>query len=240
MKSICAKVGCSGWYYWHWKATVYPAGLPSSRWFEHYQSVFDTVELNAPFYHWPKPATVQNWARQAKPGFQYSVKVNRQITHIKRFQGTKRLIGEFSRFADVLGASMGYFLFQLPPGYHYTPARLTAITEQLEPHRRNAVEFRHRSWWNKDVFDAFEKAGIVFCSVSAPRLPDDLVATGGVIYIRFHGATQWYRHDYSQTELETWAEKIKRSGATEVWAYFNNDFQGCAFRNAQTLKQLLG
>src|SRR5437868_139355 len=46
-------IGCSGWYYWHWKGQFYPEGLASSRWFRHYASKFNTVELNAPFYSWP-------------------------------------------------------------------------------------------------------------------------------------------------------------------------------------------
>jgi uncharacterized protein YecE (DUF72 family) len=234
------RIGCSGWYYWHWKGVVYPANLPAGQWFDHYQRTFDTVELNAPFYHWPKPATVQNWARQASPDFQYSVKVNRRITHLKRFDGTRNLVREFCRFADVLGGHMGCFLFQLPPGFHYTPARLHAIASQLDPRHRNAVEFRHASWWNDEVLTAFRDAGLIFCSVSAPGLPDEVIKTADAVYVRFHGATQWYRHDYSGAELLAWVRRIRASRAEEIWAYFNNDFQGCAFHNARTLKRLLG
>lgn len=239
MKTGCIRVGCSGWYYWHWKGAVYPADLPTSRWFEHYQRALDTVELNAPFYHWPRPATVQKWARQARPGFQYSVKVNRRITHLKRFSGTRALIREFCEFGDVLGEHMGCFLFQLPPSFYYTAARLNSVVTQLDPGRRNAVEFRHRSWWNEDVFKAFREAGLIFCSVSAPRLPDDVVHTVDAIYVRFHGAKQWYRYDYSEEELEAWAKRIRASHGKEIWVYFNNDFQGCAFRNARNLSHLL-
>jgi uncharacterized protein YecE (DUF72 family) len=239
MKRQRINIGCSGWYYQHWKGAVYPASLPSSQWFGHYQRTFDTVELNAPFYHWPRLTTVQNWTRQAKPGFRYSVKVNRHITHLKRFNGTNTLVREFCGFANVLGEHMGCFLFQLPPSFQYTAARLRSIVSQLDPRRRHAVEFRHRSWWNDDVFAAFRSAGLIFCSVSAPRLPGDVIQTADAVYLRFHGTQQWYRHDYSEAELETWAKKIRASRAKEVWAYFNNDFQGCAFRNAQALRSLL-
>jgi uncharacterized protein YecE (DUF72 family) len=239
MKTQSINVGCSGWYYRQWQGVVYPAGLPSSRWFGHYQGAFDTVELNAPFYHWPRPATVQNWARQAAPGFRYSVKANRLITHLKRFHHTKRLVRDFCELADPLGKHMGCFLFQLPPGFHYTPDRLRAIVSQLDPRYRNAVEFRHRSWWNDEVFAAFRKSGLIFCSVSAPRLPDDVIRTADAIYLRLHGAKQWYRYDYSDAELQAWAKKIRAVRARLSWVYFNNDFQGCAFRNAQALKRLL-
>src|SRR5690349_16505597 len=69
-------VGCSGWYYWHWRESFYPEGLASSRWFAHYASRFDTVELNAPFYSWPTLATIATWNRQAgRRKFVYTIKV---------------------------------------------------------------------------------------------------------------------------------------------------------------------
>jgi hypothetical protein len=84
-------VGCSGWFYWHWKGSFYPQDLPSARWFDHYASVFRTVELNAPFYSWPTVSTVKTWIRQAgRRRFVYTVKVSELITHTKRFQGTPR------------------------------------------------------------------------------------------------------------------------------------------------------
>src|SRR5687768_1813885 len=39
-------VGCSGWFYWHWRGAFYPADLPTSSWFTHYAGRFKTVELN--------------------------------------------------------------------------------------------------------------------------------------------------------------------------------------------------
>ncbi len=238
MKASGIWVGCSGWYYWHWKGVVYPAELEKDQWFEHYQQHLKTVELNAPFYHWPRPATVEGWAKRAKRGFKYSVKVNQTITHLKRFKGTRKLIAEFYKIADVLGEKMGCFLFQLPPSFKFTKPALEAILEQLDPPHRNVVEFRHASWWNPEVYDAFKRAGVVFCSVSAPRLPDEVIKTADAVYVRFHGANRWYAYDYSQGELEMWAGKILDVKPAEIWAYFNNDRDGCAFRNAGALARL--
>lgn len=232
-------VGCSGWFYWHWKKIFYPEEIPTHHWFKHYTGVFKTVELNAPFYRWPKPATVKNWRRSAPKNFRYCVKVNQLITHEKRMKGTKKLVREFCSIADVLGAQMGCFLFQFPPSHRYTAARLKSIVTQLQTGTKNVVEFRHKSWWRPSVYRAFIKAGLIFCSASGPRLPDELVKTSGAIYVRFHGLKRWYRHDYSREELATWAEKIKRSGATEAWIYFNNDRDGFAIKNAKTLRRLL-
>jgi uncharacterized protein YecE (DUF72 family) len=234
-------VGCSGWFYWRWRGDFYPEALPTSAWFPHYASRFETVEINASFYSWPTEATVKTWIRQAEgKQFVYTVKVCELITHIKRFEGTKTLVKDFGLIADLLGARMGCFLFQLPPSVHYTAAGLKKILSQLDHTRRNVVEFRHASWWNDDVYAAFRETGTIFCSCSGPRLPDQLVKTADDIYVRFHGTKQWYRHDYSEAELSVWSKRIKESGAGRVWAYFNNDYEGYATKNAQLLSALLG
>ena len=235
-----AHIGCSGWFYWHWKRCFYPPDMPTSCWFEHYAARFKTVELNAPFYAWPTVATVRTWLKQAgRRNFVYTVKVSELITHVKRFAGTRTLVRDFGYIADLLGPRMGCLLFQLPPSYHFTPARLLAIVSQLESHRRNVVEFRHASWWNDQVYAAFTDAGIIFCSCSGPRLPDVLVKTTDEIYVRFHGTSRWYRHNYSKAELEVWSQRIRGSGAKRVWAYFNNDRECHAIANAKSFRRLL-
>ncbi len=235
-EKLKAHVGCSGWFYWHWRDTFYPEGTPSSRWFEHYASRFDTVELNAPFYSWPTLATVATWNRQCgRRRFVYTVKVNELITHTRRFAHTATLVRDFGLIADLLGPRFGCFLFQLPPSFQYSSAALARIVKQLDERRRNVVEFRHRSWWNDKVYRAFEESGTIFCSTSGPRLPDELVKTADDVYVRFHGTKRWYRHDYSKEELAVWTARIGGSGARSVWAYFNNDREGYAIKNAREL-----
>lgn len=232
-------IGCSGWYYWHWRDCFYE-GAPSSKWFEFYSSNFNTVELNAPFYSWPTLATVQTWNRQAgAKKFVYTVKANELITHTKRFMRCKELVRDFGLIADLLGPRFGCFLFQLPPSFKYTPAALKRVLDSLDPARRNVVEFRHKSWWNERVFRAFRDSGTIFCSISAPRLPDELVKTADEVYIRFHGTKRWYRHDYTREELAAWVQRIRASDAKRVWAYLNNDREGFAIKNARELLRQL-
>jgi uncharacterized protein YecE (DUF72 family) len=233
-------VGCSGWFYWHWRGVFYPDELPTSQWFHHYSGEFRTVELNAPFYSWPTVASVKKWALQTEgEAFHYTVKVCELITHVKRFQSTKTLVKDFGYIADLLGEKMGCFLFQLPPSYDFSSARLRSIVAQLDPRRRNVVEFRHRSWWNDEVYDAFRAENISFCSCSGPRLPDELITTAKDVYLRFHGTTRWYRHDYTREELVQWADRVKACGAERVWAYFNNDREGYSIKNAHAFQKLI-
>ncbi|MGX5829960.1 DUF72 domain-containing protein [Mesorhizobium sp. 43Arga] len=235
-----AYVGCSGWFYWKWRGNFYPAEIATSEWFNHYAQQFDTVEINASFYSWPTVANVKSWLRQ--PGsraFVYTVKVCELITHVKKFEGTDTLVTDFGLIADILGDRMGCFLFQLPPSYRFTEERLSAILGQLNHRRRNVVEFRHASWWNETVYSAFRESGTIFCSCSAPRLPDVLVRTADEVYLRMHGPQRWYRHDYGDGELSEWVERIRESGARRAWIYFNNDYEGFAPRNALTMRRLL-
>ena len=232
-------IGCSGWFYWHWRDTFYQS-LPTHKWFAHYSKKFKTVELNAPFYRWPTPSTVRCWIRQApKRGFVYSIKVNGLITHEKRFKATKRLVRKFYETVAPLGEKLGCLLFQVPPSFRYSKARLRNILAQLDPNFKNVLEFRHKSWWNANVYRALRRANVIFCSMSGPRLPDKLVKTSPDIYIRFHGLKKWYRHDYSREELLPWARRIKASGAEQAWIYFNNDRNLYAIKNGRALLRLL-
>ncbi len=234
-------IGCSGWFYWKWRGTFYPADLPTSEWFGYYARRFNTVEINASFYSWPTRAGVNAWLRAAgRRKFVYTVKACELITHVKKFAGTKDLVRDFGVVADLLRERMGCFLFQLPPSYHYSPARLKSILAQLDHRRRNVVEFRHASWWRERVFNAFRETGTMFCSVSAPRLPEELIKTSDDIYIRLHGRDRWYRHDYTNAELQEWKDRIEAAGAKRVWIYFDNDFGGYAPKNARALRKLLG
>ena len=206
----------------------------------HYAKRFHTVELNAPFYAWPTVGTVKTWKKQSgRRRFVYTVKASELITHVRRFSRTSELVKDFGLIADLLGPAMGCFLFQLPPSFKYSRARLTRIVEQLDPRHRNVVEFRHRSWWNATVYAAFRERGIIFCSCSGPRLPDELVTTAEDVYIRFHGTKKWYRHDYTREELKVWAERVRDAKPARVWAYFNNDREGYAIKNARAFLRLL-
>ena len=114
-------------------------------------------------------ATVRSWVNQAQNRpFVYTIKVCELITHVKQFKGTAELVKDFRFIDPLLKSHMGGFLFQLPPSFHYTAPRLKRILDQLDPSKRNVVEFRHESWWNKQTFLAFKKTNTIFCSCSAP------------------------------------------------------------------------
>jgi uncharacterized protein YecE (DUF72 family) len=58
--------------------------------------------------------------------------------------------------------------------------------------------------------------------------------------VRFHYGRRGRNGNYSRTELEEWAARIRSWPAgTEVFAYFNNDWEEYAIKNARTLRRLI-
>ena len=233
-------IGCSGYFYWGWKGKFYPEDLKPNQWFKYYSSVFDTVEINSTFYHFPKSSTIKKWYKDSPENFVFSVKVNKTITHLKKFKDTQDLINQFYKVvSENLNEKLGTFLFQLPPSYKYSKNNLQKIINQLNPEFKNVVEFRHKSWWNEEVYKILKENNICFCSISSPKLPEDLIKTSDFGYVRFHGKEGWYNYDYSDKELKEWAEKIKQAQFKECFIYFNNDYNAYAPKNALTLKEML-
>ncbi len=232
-------VGCSGWFYWHWREKFYDQ-IPTKLWFQFYRENFGTVELNAPFYSWPTINTVKTWVTQTdKDKFIYTIKVPEMITHLKKMSRTQELIKDFYFTSKILKNKLGCFLFQFPPSFKYSPARIKRIVSQLDPEFRNVVEFRHKSWWTQNVYDQLKLYNIIFCSCSSPNLPNELIKTANEIYIRFHGLTKWYKHDYSTEELKEWVDKIKILKPKRIWVYFNNDNDAYAIKNAKEFMSLV-
>ncbi|URD61469.1 DUF72 domain-containing protein [Sphingomonas sp. KRR8] len=155
-------VGCSGWVYRHWREIFYPGNLPQKRWFEHYAGEFETVEINASFYRLPLASTFDGWREKAPPGFRYAVKVHRFITHNKKLLDCAEPLGTFCDLARRLGQSLGPLLHQLPPNLRRNDQRLANYLALLPSDLEHVVEFRHSSWYDKEVLALLDQNGVGF------------------------------------------------------------------------------
>jgi uncharacterized protein YecE (DUF72 family) len=232
-------LGCSGFYYNHWKNVFYPEELPKTKWLQYYSQYFNTVEINNTFYRYPTEKLLQGWYNKTPANFKFTLKANRLITHTRKFHNTEDATKRFYQLAFTLKEKLSCILFQLPPSVHKNLELLQKIASQVDTALLNILEFRHPSWWSSDVYEFMAKNNLVFCSVSAAELPETLVKTAESIYVRFHGKDGWYMGFYTYQQLEEWAEKIKKSNAKRVLAYFNNDVNANAVKNCETLKRLL-
>ena len=235
------RIGTSGWHYEHWGGRFYPEGLPKSKWLQHYAKHFDTVEINNTFYQLPKQQTFENWHKQAPKNFLYTVKANRYITHIKRLKDVSEPLDRFFKGACLLKDNLGPILYQLPPSFHKDLDRLEGFVRLLPKKLTAIFEFRHESWFSEDTYKLLDKFGAGFCSHDMPGIESPRVITGKVIYIRFHGPTGRYQGNYTKPMLEDWARWIKENikQVRSVYAYFNNDIDANAIRNAKMLKEQL-
>ncbi|ORW11712.1 DUF72 domain-containing protein [Mycobacterium kyorinense] len=237
------RIGTSGWSYDHWADVLYPRGLPSARRLARYIEVFDTVELNASFYRWPKDSTFDGWRRQLPNGFAMSVKAHRGLTHYRRLSSPEPWIERFERCWQTLGDRRGVLLVQLHPEQRRDDERLDSFLASMPAWIRVAVELRHPSWNDAGVYALLERRNAAYVVMSGAGLPCIPRATTDFVYIRMHGPDpdSMYAGSYPDDELRRWAERIAgwdREGR-DVWMYFNNDPHGHAVRNALLLKDLL-
>jgi uncharacterized protein YecE (DUF72 family) len=238
------RIGCSGWNYQHWRDGVfYPPRLPARRWLDFYAGRFDTVEVNSTFYRLPRESAVANWVRESPPGFLLAVKMSRYATHIKRLRDLAPSIALFyERIRPLVGSpKLGPVLWQLPPDFRRDDDRLEAALDQLPP-GRHCFEFRHETWFVEPVYELLRRHRVALVIGDDPRRPFQAhEVTTNWTFIRFHHGTRGRGGNYSQSELEEWAKRIDvfaREG--DVHAYFNNDWNGYAVRNAARLQRLLG
>ena len=239
------RIGCSGWQYADWRERFYPKGLPQRRWLEHYAQTFDTVEVNATFYRLAKPDAVAQWVEQTPPDFLLTLKGSQYLTHMKRLldleQGPQRFFDSVA--PAVASPKCGPILWQLPPNFRRDDERLDAWLDALRRFGplRHAVEFRHESWFDPAVYGILHAHGAAFVIGDDPRRVDwPQVVTAEWSFVRFHYSRRGRRGNYSETELVDWAARV-RDLAThgEVYAYFNNDWEGFAVENGKRLKRLL-
>ena len=240
MKDV--RIGCSGWSYAHWRGVVYPEGLAQRRWLEHYATLFDTVELNATFYRLPRRTTVAAWVERSPPGFVFAVKASRYLTHVRRLSDLGRGVDRFYACMEPLldSPKMGPVLWQLPETFRRDDERLAATLERVPP-GRHCFEFRHQSWFVPDVYELLRANGAALVIGDHPERPFQVhELTAEWTYIRFHHGSRGRRGNYSDRELDTWARRIARwRRRVEVYAYFNNDWEGFAVRNALALRERL-
>jgi uncharacterized protein YecE (DUF72 family) len=230
-------IGCSGFYYRDWKEKFYPADLPQKEWLPFYSQHFDTVEINATFYHFPKLQFLESLYKKTAASFIFTIKAPRLITHYKKFNDCESLISDFYEvITKGLKEKLGCVLFQLPSNIIYSEEKLNQLIKNLDSSFQNVIEFRHRSWWNGHVYSTLGKNKICFCGISHPTLPDNIIINTSFVYYRLHGSVQLYRSKYRRETLKRLADKIEENkGVKQVYVYFNNDYHAVGAENAKQL-----
>lgn len=238
-------VGTSGWVYGDWRGRFYPKGLPQRRWLEYYAQRFNTVELNATTYRLPKEHQIRAWCETVPPGFLYTVKLSRLITHRKTLPAR---VDEFienymQRINCFESGKVAQLLVQFPPYLTRDDVHLEAFLDKLPPDHRYVVEFREKSWMAPEVLAILRRRNMAFCIHDYPGFrTGDIVTSPDLAYVRLHGYEGLYVGNYPKKSLQHWARRIRglQERAQDVFVYFNNDTLAAAPHDAHQLRQMFG
>lgn len=240
------RIGTAGWSLprasQHRFATADPADSHLMRYAQHLPG----VEINSSFYRPHQRSTYERWAAATPPGFRFSVKLPRSVTHTARLVDTAPLLQAFVDEVAGLGDRLGCLLVQLPPSLVLDAAVADAFFASLRDLHATtsiAVEPRHASWFTPEgnALLAHWQAGRVLAD---PVLHESGRAPGGwpgLVYCRLHGSPRIYYSAYDAELIDALARRIEaaRHEAQSLWCIFDNTASGAATGNALDLHEAL-
>lgn len=241
MKKENLYIGCSGFYNNDWKGSLYPEDANSKDFLSLYSQTFNAVEINSTFYRKPTSKTLLKWYDETPDSFRFFIKIPKSITHQSRLENSREEIAAFcNHIQSHLKDKLSGFLYQLPPSFKNTAENQENIANNIDHTFLNVIEFRHSSWWQKEVFNLLKHLNIVFSGVSFPGdLPENVIINHPeILYYRLHGKPILYKSEYSKDFMNELAEKIKNSGKT-AYIFFNNTWGTAAINNSLYLKKIL-
>ena len=234
VKGMNVKIGTSGFSFPEWKGTFYPEKLPAKAFLSYYAERFPTVEINNTFYRMPTESMLQGWTSQVPESFTFVIKAPKRITHDRRLQDCGELLRFLVSATDALGPRLGPLLFQLPPNFKKDLDRLKGLFAQMPEPRRMAVEFRHASWFEDDVFDVLRANGAALCVADTGEEPVvPLVATADWGYLRLR------REEFSEAELRDWAKRIGEQPWKDAFVFMKHEEEGRGPKLAAQLRAIL-
>lgn len=263
---MAIRVGCGSWADDEYVGLLYASGLPKQDRLRTYGTIFDRVEVNSSAYRTPQRAAVKQWEEQTPAGFIFDIKLHRVFSADPHKSAQTDFVQKFvGAFEPLITANkLGAFLLTLAPAFSADKHRLDEIdllAEKLQPHLL-AVELRHRSWVEAETLastlDHFRTRKLVWVALDFPPLksskllpPIDEVTNSELAYMRLHGrnpnylkgktAAERHEHDYTETELEELAGRIRTIAprARNVHVSLNNHAHDFAPKAALALRRLL-
>jgi uncharacterized protein YecE (DUF72 family) len=219
--SVKAWIGTSGYSYPEWKGNFYPEKMAAKDMLRFYATKFPTVEINNTFYRMPKEDVLKSWAEQVPEHFAFVIKASQRITHMQRLKECGELLSYLYRVTATLGPRLGPLLFQLPPNFKKDVPRLKSFFDDMPERRRVAVEFRHASWFDDEVFETLRAQGAALCVADTGEEPvAPLVVTTDWGYLRLR------RESFSDDELRDWARRIREQPWSDAFVFLKHEEEG--------------
>ncbi|HSU14920.1 DUF72 domain-containing protein [Longimicrobium sp.] len=236
-------IGTAGWTLPKPEQAEFPAdGSHLSR----YAARFPVAEINSSFHRPHRVSTWARWADEVPPGFRFSAKLPKTITHQQKLVDVEALLDTFLGEAGALGDRLACLLVQLPPSLELDPAVAERFFLALRERTAAAVacEPRHASWFSGDADALLAGLGVARVAADPARVPAAAEPGGArdVVYHRLHGSPRMYYSAYEGDFVARLAGRLRAdaAGAREVWCIFDNTAAGAATRNALDLLGVLG
>jgi uncharacterized protein YecE (DUF72 family) len=253
------RIGCQSWGYEDWvtkpggDTVFYPHGTRPAEMLELYSRVFDTIEVDATAYGPPTASTIESWYAKAPPGFSFSLKVPRRITHDHILEPS--VYGEMEEFLERVAGlreKLGAILIQFPAVFESSKEnakKLRAFLSRLPEEFKFAVEFRSPGWFVDWTYEELASRSIALALVEGKWVDREVMfasmnaLTAKLAYVRFMGVRDLEIFDRIQRPqdpvIEFWAEKLDGLEAEDVFIYVDNYFEGFAPETANKLKHLM-
>lgn len=212
---------------------------PGSR-LERYARVFSCVEINSTFYRSHRTLTYERWAASVPDGFRFSLKVPKEITHVRRLVDCETQLASFLEETAHLGRKRGVLLVQLPPKLAFDPDVAARFFQRFRSSYAGplACEPRHPSWFAPEAEALLASLLIARVAADPAPVPEARAPGGGALtYYRWHGSPRMYFSSYGPKTLSELAAQLARRYG-EVWCIFDNTTLGAATENAMTLREL--
>ena len=215
------RIGTSGYSYPEWKGNFYPEKMAAKDMLGFYAERFPTVEINNTFYRMPTEKLLNGWAEQVPEHFTFVIKASKRITHDKRLKECGELLGYLFGSTSTLGSRLGPLLFQLPPNFKKDVPRLKSFFEDMPERRRMAIEFRHASWFDDEVYEVLRAERAALCVADTGEEPAaPLVATTDWGYLRLR------RENFSDEDLRDWARRIREQPWSDAYVFLKHEEEG--------------
>lgn len=234
-------IGCAGWNV----PREYAAHFPDAgSHLERYAARFACVEINSSFYKPHRPTTYARWATAVPAGFRFTVKVPREITHLRRLRQAEKSLDRFLTEVNSLGDNLGPLLVQLPPSLPFDSAVAPAFFAALRQRFDGAVvcEPRHPGWFAPDAEQVLVQFRVARVAVDPSAVPSAALPGGwdGLVYYRLHGSPRMYYSAYSEETLTALAHTLRAaSGSVPTWCIFDNTAAGAATADVLRVLKLL-
>jgi uncharacterized protein YecE (DUF72 family) len=213
----------------------------------YYSTLFNSIEINSSFYKIPMPATFAKWSKDVNENFSFTLKLWKEITHVKNLNFQLKDIDRFINSAEHIGHKKGSILIQFPGkitlDYFNSIELILKRMAELDPGNdwQKAFEFRHPSWYVGETYELLHEQDATVVLQDIPKSKNfNIRGNAPFYYFRFHGPKGDYRGSYSQEFLKEKSGVIREllSNGKKVFAYFNNT-AGNAFENAFSLQTLI-